>query len=241
MPRLRSIALALLAALAGAEISIAGQAYSPGVDKNFPRNLYWGDTHLHSRNSADAFNLGNTTLTPDDAYRFARGHEVTSQTGMRAQLRRPLDFLVVADHAGYLGAFYRFMEDDRAIANTEVGRRWSAYKTSSERFADVVNSIREPDRYAQLPETMQHSIWIEDVVKVADRNNAPGKFTAFTGYEWTSMKEGNTFSRMERTRPPRFVPSRPQTASIRKTCGMPLRITNVRQVVRCLRLPTMAT
>jgi hypothetical protein len=196
MRTLRPIVLALLSVSLAAANSQAEQAYSPGVDKNFPQNVYWGDTHLHTRNSADAFNLGNTTLTPDDAYRFARGREVTAHNGLPARLRRPLDFLVIADHAGYLGAFYRFMENDPAIKNTEVGRRWSAYETATERFADVVRSIGEPDVYAQLPEKMQHSIWLEDVVKVADRNNAPGVFTAFIGYEWTSMKEGNNLHRV---------------------------------------------
>ncbi|MEH6607824.1 MAG: DUF3604 domain-containing protein [Halioglobus sp.] len=176
--------------------TLAEDAYSPGVGKNLPRNVYWGDTHVHSRNSADAFNLGNTTLTPDDAYRFARGGEITAHNGMPAKLRRPLDFLVVADHAGYLGAFYRYMDNDPTIVESEVGRRWSAYETATERFADVVNSISEPDVYAQLPEKTQRSIWVEDVVKVADRNNAPGVFTAFTGYEWTSMKDGNNLHRV---------------------------------------------
>ena len=154
--------------------ALAEEAYSPGVGKDFPRNVYWGDTHVHSRNSADAFNLGNTTLTPDDAYSFARGGEIRAHNGMPAKLRRPLDFLVVADHAGYLGAFYRFMDNDPKIVESEVGRRWSAYETATERFADVVKSIREPDVYAQIPEKTQRSIRVEDVVKVADRNNAPG-------------------------------------------------------------------
>ena len=189
-----------LAALCAAGLfsaqGLAQPAYSPGVGESFPRNVYWGDTHLHTRNSADAFNLGNTDLTPDDAYRFAKGEEVISQTGLPARLRRPLDFLVVADHAGYLGAFYRYMNKDPMVVDTEVGRRWSAYKDASERFADVVRSIREPGVYAQLPDSIQRSIWVTDVIEVADRNNLPGAFTAFTGYEWTSMKEGNNLHRV---------------------------------------------
>ena len=77
-------------------------AYSPGVRAAFPRTVYWGDTHLHTRNSFDAYNLGNIDLSPDDAYRFARGEQMTSQTGLPARLRRPLDFLVVADRGGAL-------------------------------------------------------------------------------------------------------------------------------------------
>lgn len=181
---------------AWASAGMAETPYSPGVGQDFPRNVYWGDTHLHTRNSADAFNLGNTSLSPDDAYRFARGYEVTAHNGLRAKLRRPLDFLVVADHAGYLGAFYRYMDGDPSITDTEVGRRWAVYKSASERFADVVKSIQEPGVHAQIPEAQQRSIWVQDVVEVADRNNAPGVFTAFTGYEWTSMKDGNNLHRV---------------------------------------------
>lgn len=71
--------------------------YSPFVDQYFPARIFWGDTHLHTQNSPDAGFLGNT-LGPEEAYRFARGEEVTSSGGLRAKLLRPLDFLVVADH-----------------------------------------------------------------------------------------------------------------------------------------------
>ena len=76
--------------------------YSPGVGQNFPTRVYWGDTHLHTSYSTDA-GMSGTTLGPEEAYRFARGEEVTSTTGLRVKLRRPLDFLVVADHAETLG------------------------------------------------------------------------------------------------------------------------------------------
>src|SRR3990172_4936492 len=72
--------------------------YSPAVGQNFPLRVYWGDTHLHTSYSGDAGMLG-TTPGPEEAYRFARGEEVTSTTGLKTKLRRPLDFLVVSDHA----------------------------------------------------------------------------------------------------------------------------------------------
>ena len=77
--------------------------YSP-VEADYPKNVYFGDTHLHTRNSADAYSLGNLNMTPADAFRFAKGEELTAHNGMRVQLRRPLDFLVVSDHSEYLGA-----------------------------------------------------------------------------------------------------------------------------------------
>src|SRR5262245_10128401 len=77
--------------------------YSPYTGRNYPTRVLWGDTHLHTENSFDAAAFGNT-LGPEEAYRFARGEEVASSTGQRVKLSRPLDFLVVADHAEGLGA-----------------------------------------------------------------------------------------------------------------------------------------
>ena len=74
--------------------------YSPYVDRNIPDRVFFGDTHHHTSNSPDAGLVGNT-LGPDMAYRFARGEEITSSTGLRVKLNRPLDFLVVSDHADF--------------------------------------------------------------------------------------------------------------------------------------------
>ena len=78
--------------------SVADELYSKPVDQDYPKNVYWGDTHLHTRNSADAYSLGNMNLTPTDAFRFARGEKVIAHNGMPVRLRRPLDFLVISDH-----------------------------------------------------------------------------------------------------------------------------------------------
>ena len=101
--------------------------YSEPAGDEFPRNVYWGDTHLHSRNSADAYSLGNMNLTQADAYRFAQGQEYVAHNGMRVKLRRPLDFLVVSDHAEYLGGYYRYNVDDPLVKNTRAGEQWSGY------------------------------------------------------------------------------------------------------------------
>ena len=73
------------------------------VETAYPERVLWGDTHLHTANSVDAFGFGNR-LPPEEALRFARGEEVTSSTGIKAKLQRPLDFLVITDHAEGLGA-----------------------------------------------------------------------------------------------------------------------------------------
>ena len=78
--------------------------YSPYAGRHFPERVYWGDTHLHTSFSMDAGAFG-CRLGPRDAYRFAKGHEVTASSGQPARLARPLDFLVVADHSDGFGFF----------------------------------------------------------------------------------------------------------------------------------------
>jgi hypothetical protein len=180
--------------------SASGNAreYSPPVRESRVMNLYWGDTHLHTRNSADAFTAGNRSVSPDDAFRFAMGQEVTSETGIHAKLRRPLDFLAVSDHAEYLGVFARLKENDPAFSDWKIGRQWAEllanddYTTLGKAFANAIMSS-EPE--LKQPEATRQSVW-RDVVRTADNYNAPGKFTALVAYEWTSMISGDNLHRV---------------------------------------------
>ena len=174
------------------------QPYSVPVDSDYPKNVYWGDTHLHTRNSADAYSLGNLSLSPADAFRFARGQELTAHNGMQVQLRRPLDFLVVSDHAEYLGGFYRFNVDDALVRGTDAAKKWQDFIDAGEIskvYATFVASMQDPENNPPLPESARRAIW-EDVALTADEHNEPGRFTAFTGYEWTAMIEGNNLHRV---------------------------------------------
>ena len=193
--RLGPILVGLSAVIAVSVAQAEGGQYSVGVDKDHPKNVYWGDTHLHTQNSADAYSLMNTMLSPDDAYRFARGQELTAHNGMRVRLRRPLDFLVVSDHASFLGGYYRFFKGDPLVVNTDVGRRWASYENPGQLFGDFAGSINEPEKYTALPEKTIKAIW-QDVAETSDRNNMPAQFTALTGYEWTSMIDGNNLHRV---------------------------------------------
>jgi len=77
--------------------------YSPHINKAFPQQVFWGDTHVHTTFSPDAGMVGNFNLGPADAYQFARGKQIQANNGMQVKLVRPLDFLVVADHSEYQG------------------------------------------------------------------------------------------------------------------------------------------
>ncbi len=184
----------------GCSLSAAaeGAGYAPQASQDYPQNVYWGDTHLHTRNSADAYSLGNENLTPIDAYRFARGQEILAHNGMRVRLKRPLDFLVVSDHAEYLGGYYRYNVDDPMVTETAAGKQWSGYiaEGSPEKMmASFVDSMSEAPTNPPFPDATQSYIWA-DVARTADEYNVPGLFTAFSGYEWTSMIDGNNLHRV---------------------------------------------
>jgi hypothetical protein len=174
------------------------EGYSPYVGQNFPQQVYFGDTHHHSSFSVDSGMLGNT-LGPDQSFRFARGEEVTSSQGVRAKLIRPLDFLVVSDHAEYLGIADLLATGDPKLLATEVGRKWyedvqkgpeSAWMAAVGMMDDFTTGnerVKDP--------ALKRSVW-DRVVDIASEYNEPGKFTAFNGYEWTSAPGGNNLHRV---------------------------------------------
>jgi len=184
------VTVALPAFLASAD------EYSPGVDADFPGNVYFGDLHLHTNNSADAFSMGNRGLSAVDAYRFARGEEVVASSGLRARLKRPLDFLAITDHAEFLGLYLEFHNQNPVLMESPLGERWAELVAAGEpHWRDFPMSIIEPDpeKYA-VPEPLEWTVW-SDVTRLADEYDDPGRFTAFSAYEWTSMTGGNNLHR----------------------------------------------
>src|SRR5215208_2819410 len=97
--------------------------YSPYAGRNFPTRPYFGDTHTHTSYSMDAGAFG-ARLGPKDAYRFAKGEEITASSGQRAKLSRPLDFLVVSDHSDGMGFFPLLVGGDATLLATPQGRKW---------------------------------------------------------------------------------------------------------------------
>ncbi|WP_379545359.1 DUF3604 domain-containing protein [Qipengyuania sp. DSG2-2] len=168
----------------------------------YPDRPYWGDTHLHTDNSVDAFGFG-TRLGPEAALRFARGEEVTATTGMPAQLDRPLDFLVIADHSDGLGATKRLMNAPRPLVRDPVMRRWQAMlreggEQSQLAVAELITAAADgtlPEAFRNPDPEVGKEIW-EDHLETVDRFNEPGKFTAFGGFEWTLMPDGNNLHRV---------------------------------------------
>jgi hypothetical protein len=163
--------------------------------------LLWGDTHLHTSYSFDAYTLGNTTADPDTAYRFAKGLPVI-HPGHRArvQIDRPLDFLVVTDHAEGLGAMAELAGGHPALVDNEKGKRWQQMLANGELnavFTEIVAlGTQNPEEIAFLYDgRVFRSAW-EQIAETADRHNDPGKFTAFIGWEWTSTPSGLNLHRI---------------------------------------------
>jgi len=175
--------------------AFAGE-YSPGVAADFPKNVYFGDLHLHSNISADAFSMGNRGLSPADAFRFARGLEVIASNGLPARLKRPLDFLAVTDHAEFLGLYNQFYLKNPKFMESALARHWlELVEATGSHYMAFPDSINKPDAERDAsPEIFDRTIW-RDIARTADDYDDPGKFTAFSGYEWTSMTGGNNLHR----------------------------------------------
>lgn len=171
--------------------------YSPYAGRNFATNVYWGDTHLHTGMSMDAGAFG-ARLLPDDAHRFARGEELTSSTGLKVKLSRPLDFLVVADHSDNMGFFPRLNAGEPKMLADPTGKRWygmiqeggqEGVKAAVEIIQSLTNNTMPP-ALASLPGTDAYRDAWDVTIKAAEKYNEPGKYTAFIGYEWTSTEKG---------------------------------------------------
>ncbi len=165
--------------------------YSPYAGRNFPNRPLFGDTHLHTGFSMDAGAAG-CRFTPRDAYRFARGEEVTASSGQPVRLSRPLDFLVVADHSDGMGFFPLVLKGDPSIMADEQGRRWNNMVHSGQGAdaameivrAFATNSISKS--IFPVPGTTTYRGAWQETIAAAEAFNDPGRFTAFIGFEWTS-------------------------------------------------------
>lgn len=181
-----------------------GKAYSPYAQRSFPSNVYWGETHLHTGISLDAGLFGNT-LGHEEAYRFARGEEVTSATGLPVKLSRPLDWLVITDHSDMMGFASDLQRGAANILADPKGREWyEGFRKGGEAAGkaafDLITSFTQftfPKKLAKdyTPGSAAYSKVWDDITETAERYNEPGRFTALIGFEWTSIPKGNNLHR----------------------------------------------
>ena len=186
-------AVALLVSIATAGAATAGQMRKT--------NLYWGDTHLHTSYSPDAFLMRNQTADPDTAYRYAKGYPVVHPLHRaRIQINTPLDFLVVSDHGEFMGVVPKILQGDPLVTGTKTGRRFKKMVDQGKQlevFGELiaqVNKVAPPNPDLNSPR-ISRTIWGE-IMAAADRHNEPGKFTAFMGWEWSSTPNGANLHRV---------------------------------------------
>jgi hypothetical protein len=191
---------ALSAAGAAAETPGDDASYSPWQGQDYPNQVFWGDTHLHTSVSLDANLFGARDLGPEQAYRFARGETVTATNGMQARINQPLDFLVVSDHAEYLGIMPLIRAGEPAILENDTARDWRRILAAGDMIGfgrmmlDIGASYASGEPLVTLPASVP-SPW-EENNRIADAAYAPGIFSTFVGFEWSSMPDGNNLHRV---------------------------------------------
>jgi hypothetical protein len=177
--------------------------YSPYARDKYPARVFWGDTHLHTSLSTDAFGFG-VRLGPEQAFRFASGETVTSTRGQQVRLSRPLDFVVVADHAESLGVMELVRRGDERIIVDELAAEWHRLLNGSaadqlefrKRFLSRETRHLAFQKLDELAtEALQKSIW-KNTIGIAEHFNRPGQFTSLLGYEWTSAPGGSNLHRV---------------------------------------------
>lgn len=182
-----------------------GKAYSPYAKRSFPERPLWGDSHLHTDLSMDASLFGNR-LAPEEAYRFARGEEVISSTGQAVRLSRPLDWLVIADHSDGIGLAGDLAAGKAELMAYEQSARWMKGMSEGGEAGvgaalDLISTFSQgqmdPEMFALYSPGSKNfkNLW-EKIIDDADAFNDPGTFTAFIGFEWTSLIQGNNMHRV---------------------------------------------
>ena len=187
------------------------EAETTEIKTNPLKEVYWGDTHNHTGNSFDVYLFGTPNSTPETAYRFAKGEEVISPTtGEKWQLSKPLDFLVIADHAELLGSIALMYKDTPGIADTKTGKTFLEISPEPEeegmqKIYDIINyaafdqpndaNLTSKDLIGDFGGDKVRTAW-EANIETAEAHNEPGKFSAIIGWEWTSNNGGANLHRV---------------------------------------------
>jgi len=197
----RQSAPAATAGVAEAPAPAAAATAPPTPDRppaNPERNAYFGDVHVHTSWSFDAFTNGSKT-TPTDAYAWAQGKEITnSGYGGRIQIQTPLDFYMVAEHAEFMGVFNQMANPESPLSRTELAKGVTSPDPNvrMQAFAGVLRDLSAGKVDPALSDpALARSVWSE-IVKAADANYRPGHFTTFAGFEWTANPQKRNLHRV---------------------------------------------
>lgn len=206
---MRILATGIVAALVVA-------AGASAQEKNPERNAYFGDEHIHTSWSVDAFLFGNHLTGPGDALEYAQGKTIKHPLGYDIKIDTPLDFMGVTDHSEYVGVTREANTPGSALsklpeAQPLIVRDWNDQEEVQKAFLFLLSLTSRPPIKAFTSPQVAGSIWQENV-RLADQNNHPGKFTAFCSYEWTSQFDNRNLHRNIFFRDCAKVPQMPFTA-----------------------------
>jgi hypothetical protein len=215
--------------------------YSPYAGREYPTQVYFGDTHHHTANSGDAFMNGDR-LSPEDAYRFARGEEVVSSTGIPVKLARPLDFLVISDHAEGLGVMYEVYNGNPVMMADETLARWNKMmKAGGDEAASAQNELVSAQAQGTLPGPvtnpeiagpLQKTVW-QAYTETAEQYNDPGRVTSGPLCRAAIICTVMCYFVIARTRQIKLRRLPRGKARTRKTCGNGWPTMNKRPEARC--------
>ena len=161
----------------------------PGQASNPLRNAYFGDLHVHTRWSFDAY-LFSVRATPDDAYAYARGQAIGHAAGFEFQLGQPLDFQAVTDHGMYLGVMSAMDDPESSLYELELARelRGQTGLGPGQRFQRAIRALGGGELLQLETRDISRTAW-QRTVEAAERHYVPGEFTTFVGYEYTTSSD----------------------------------------------------
>ncbi len=195
-------------------IATSGQVLAQ--QKNPERNVYFGETHIHTSWSMDAYLFGNRITGPDDAYKYARGQIIKHPLGYDIKIETPLDFMGVTDHSEYVGVTKQANTPGSYVSKLPEAQPLIVHdpndKAETEKvFLYLIKLMSSAPVPALMSKEVAATVWKENV-KIADENNQPGKFTAFCSYEYTSQHDYRNLHRNIFFRDSAKVPEMPFTS-----------------------------
>jgi hypothetical protein len=178
-------------------------AETPGSEaqpeRNPDRNPYFGEEHIHTSWSLDAWVMGNRITSPDDALKYAQGQTIKHPLGYDIKIETPMDFMGVTDHSEYVGVTKQANTPGSYVsklpeAQPMIMKDPNSAEEQQRVFLYLLSLTSKPPIKAFMSPQVAVPVWKENV-KYAEENNHPGKFTAFCSYEWTSMPNNRNLHR----------------------------------------------
>ena len=221
--KLRTAASVILTFAMSASLTVAS-AFAQ--EKNPERNAYFGETHIHTAWSFDAFVFGNMKTGPEDAYKFAMGQPIEHPAGYKIQITRPLDFMAVTDHAEYVGILPLANAPNSDISKLPIAEKLKVRSKEDilKIYGFLGDSITKNQPIPELTSPQVASEVWKQIIAAADKYYQPGKFTTFVAYEWTSTPDNRNMHRNIIFKDSKKVPAYPFTSMDSRPSGGPVEV-----------------